>query len=86
MDGTAAAIYRVSTEEESDKNLSLPAQLEACRRFADERGWGVEHGGDRVIKAVLKEPFRLLEGRKGPVPKAFQRESAVAEEVVGGEA
>src|SRR5688500_16416983 len=39
---TTAAIYvRVSTEEQADQNLSIPAQLDICRRFAEERGWQV---------------------------------------------
>ena len=39
---TTAAIYvRVTTEEQGDKNLSLPAQLAVCRRFAEEQGWQV---------------------------------------------
>jgi site-specific DNA recombinase len=43
-------------------------------------------GGDRVIKAVLKEPFRLLEGRKVPLRAARWRTSAPSKEVVIGEA
>jgi DNA invertase Pin-like site-specific DNA recombinase len=40
QDETSAAVYvRVSTEEQGDRNLSLPAQLEACRDFIEERGW-----------------------------------------------
>jgi site-specific DNA recombinase len=32
---------RVSTDKQAEKELSLPAQLEACRRFAADRGWHV---------------------------------------------
>ena len=47
---TTAAIYvRVSTEEQGHRNLPLPAQLAACQRFAQERGWQVvrKYGGWR---------------------------------------
>jgi len=37
-----AAIYvRVSTEEQGDKNLSIPFQIEACQRMAETSGWEV---------------------------------------------
>lgn len=32
---------RVSTGEQAERDLSLPAQLRALRRLAEERGWGV---------------------------------------------
>lgn len=34
-----AAIYaRVSTDEQADKGYSLPSQIEACKRFSEQRG------------------------------------------------
>lgn len=33
------AIYvRVSTDEQADKGYSLPSQIEACRKFAEQKG------------------------------------------------
>lgn len=32
---------RVSTERQADKELSIPAQLHACRQYAQQRGWTI---------------------------------------------
>ena len=32
---------RVSTDKQADKELSLPAQLHACRQYATQRGWQI---------------------------------------------
>ena len=34
------AIYARRSKEDRDKTASLPEQIEACRRYAEERGWG----------------------------------------------
>jgi DNA invertase Pin-like site-specific DNA recombinase len=63
MDAAGAAIYvRVSTEEQGDRNLSLPAQLAACRRLAEERGWSVVHEYRDVAsaKSDRREGFQAL--------------------------
>ena len=40
--GIRTAIYaRVSSDEQADRNLSIPAQLEACRYLAKGKGWKV---------------------------------------------
>jgi site-specific DNA recombinase len=37
-----ATLYgRVSTAEQAEKGLSIPAQLEACRRFCSVQGWTI---------------------------------------------
>jgi site-specific DNA recombinase len=39
-----AAIYaRVSSEKQAEKDLSIPAQLKALRKYALERGWDIVH-------------------------------------------
>jgi len=63
MPGSTAAIYvRVSTEEQGDRNLSLPAQLEACHRFADQQGWQVvrEYQDVGSAKSDQREAFQTL--------------------------
>ena len=40
--GMKMAIYaRVSSEKQAEKDLSIPAQLKALRRYALERGWEI---------------------------------------------
>ncbi len=40
----SAVIYtRVSTDRQAEKDLSLPAQLEICRRYARENGLVVSY-------------------------------------------
>ncbi len=43
MDAVLRAILyaRVSTDEQADKGYSLPSQLEACRRYAEQHGFTV---------------------------------------------
>jgi site-specific DNA recombinase len=39
-----AAIYaRVSSEKQAEKDLSIPAQLKALRKYALDRGWEIVH-------------------------------------------
>ena len=52
-----AALYaRVSTEEQAERQKSIPQQLEACRAYCKERGWQVvaEHT-DPGISGTLEE-------------------------------
>jgi DNA invertase Pin-like site-specific DNA recombinase len=59
MDTVAAAIYiRVSTEEQGQKNLSLPAQADVCQRFASDRGW-------RVVRRYEDRASGKTDRRKG---------------------
>ena len=54
-----AVIYaRVSTEDQAKHGYSLPSQLEACRKYAEERGWQVvaEITDDGVSGAKLDRP------------------------------
>lgn len=54
---TRAAIYiRVSTEEQGDKNLSIPFQLATCHSYAAHRGWTV--AGEYVDVASGKNDRR----------------------------
>ena len=39
MNKQAAIYVRVSTDEQADKGYSLPSQIEACRRFAEYKGF-----------------------------------------------
>lgn len=40
--GMRVAIYaRVSSDDQADRNFSIPAQLEACRYYAQGKGWTV---------------------------------------------
>ncbi len=59
---TAATYVRVSTEEQGDNNLSLPAQLDACRHLADERGWDVaqEYRDVGSAKSDQRKGFQAL--------------------------
>jgi DNA invertase Pin-like site-specific DNA recombinase len=42
MDNKRAAIYaRVSTDEQAEKDLSIPFQLERCRYHAQGKGWDI---------------------------------------------
>jgi len=65
----AAAYVRVSTEEQGDRNLSIPAQLAACRRFAGERGWeaGEVYSDVASGKSDRRADFRRLmdDARRG---------------------
>ena len=53
-----AAIYaRVSTEHQEKHGYSLPSQLEACRKYAKERGWQVvTEETDDVSGATIDRP------------------------------
>jgi len=70
MDADISAIYvRVSTEEQGDRNLSIPAQVAACRRFAGERGWeaGEVYSDVASGKTDQRADFRRLmdDARRG---------------------
>jgi site-specific DNA recombinase len=41
MTKRAVLMARVSTDEQAEKGYSLPSQLEACRKYAEEHGFGV---------------------------------------------
>ncbi len=48
--GMKSAIYaRVSSEKQAEKDLSIPAQLKALRKYALDRGW--EIGSEYVYEA-----------------------------------
>jgi site-specific DNA recombinase len=66
---------RVSTEKQAEKELSIPAQLEAMRAYAGARGWSVVgefvEPGVSARTAERPELRRLLERcRAEPVPGA----------------
>ncbi|MDD5147719.1 MAG: recombinase family protein [Candidatus Daviesbacteria bacterium] len=47
-----ALIYlRVSTDEQADKGLSIPAQKEACLKYAEVKQWEVDQEKDVYIDA-----------------------------------
>jgi site-specific DNA recombinase len=53
------SIYaRVSTEDQAKHGYSLPSQMEACRKYAEERGWAVvdEISDEGVSGAALDRP------------------------------
>ena len=71
---TGLIYTRVSSDEQAKKGLSLPAQLQACRRYAAERGWLISGEYEDVLsgkrddrrgyQSVLTEARRLTsEGR-----------------------
>ncbi|MGE0903767.1 MULTISPECIES: recombinase family protein [Dehalococcoides] len=39
--GKAAIYARVSSERQAEKDLSIPAQIKALRKYALERGWDI---------------------------------------------
>ena len=41
MTKRAVAYGRVSTENQAKHGYSLPSQLEACRKYIDQKGWGI---------------------------------------------
>ena len=41
MTQRAVAYGRVSTENQAKHGYSLPSQLEACRKYIDQKGWGI---------------------------------------------
>jgi site-specific DNA recombinase len=49
---------RVSTEDQAKHGYSLPSQIEACRKYAEERGWTVvaEISDDGISGATLDRP------------------------------
>ena len=64
----AAAIYaRVSSEKQAEKDLSIPAQLKALRRYALERGW-----------EIVSEYIDEAESAKSASRPAFQEMVAAA--------
>jgi len=46
---------RESTEDQAKHGYSLPSQMEACRKYAEERGWSVvaEITDDGISGAIL---------------------------------
>ena len=58
MSKRVALYARVSTEDQARYGYSLPSQLEACRKYAEERGWTVvaEVSEDGVSGATLDRP------------------------------
>ena len=66
-----AAIYvRVSTDEQAEKGYSLPSQLEACRRYADQFGYEVigefsdDYSGRKLNRPGLDQVRDLICARK----------------------
>ena len=49
---------RVSTEDQAKHGYSLPTQMEACRKYAEERGWSVvaEISDDGISGAAFDRP------------------------------
>jgi site-specific DNA recombinase len=49
---------RVSTEDQAKHGYSLPSQIEACRKYAEQQGWSVvaEISDDGVSGAILDRP------------------------------
>src|SRR4051794_17388046 len=78
-----ALIYtRVSSDEQAAEGLSLAAQLDACRRYAAERGWiiGAEYQDvlsgsrdDRPQYQALLAEARRLAGAGKPVAVVVMR-------------
>jgi len=67
-EGRVAAIYaRVSSEKQAEKDLSIPAQLKALRRYALERGW-----------EIVSEYIDEAESAKSASRPAFQEMVAAA--------
>ena len=63
-----AAIYaRVSSEKQAEKDLSIPAQLKALRRYALDRGW-----------EIVSEYIDEAESAKSAGRPAFQEMIAAA--------
>jgi len=58
MSKRAVTYARVSTEDQAKHGYSLPSQIEACRKYAEERGWSVvaEITDDGVSGAILDRP------------------------------
>jgi DNA invertase Pin-like site-specific DNA recombinase len=64
-----ALIYtRVSSDEQAKDGLSLPAQLQACRRYCGERGWLIAGEYEDVLTGTRDDRPRyqelLLEARR----------------------
>ena len=75
MDNKRCCIYaRVSTEEQAERDLSIPFQLERCRYHAQGKGWRVvkefvdagesartdkRHDFQRMISAARNKEFDL---------------------------
>jgi site-specific DNA recombinase len=66
-----AAIYaRVSTDEQAEKGYSLPSQLEACRRYADQYGYEIigefsdDYSGRKLNRPELDKVRDLICARK----------------------
>ncbi len=69
MNNRAVLYARVSTEEQT-KGYSLPTQLEACRRYALDKGYQVEreftdaHTGTELDRPGLNELYQFVETTK----------------------
>lgn len=60
---------RVSSEQQADRELSIPAQREALQRYADERGWN-----------IIDEYVDEAKSAKTDARPAFQRMIAAAQQ------
>ena len=58
MSKRVSTYARVSTEDQAKHGYSLPSQIEACRKYAEERGWLVaaEISDNGVSGAALDRP------------------------------
>jgi site-specific DNA recombinase len=69
MNNRVISYARVSTEEQT-KGYSLPTQLEACRRYAEEKGYQVvkeftdAHTGTELERPGLNELYQFIETNK----------------------
>src|SRR5262249_53588774 len=90
---TCFPYVRVSTDEQAQEGLSLPAQIEAIRRYAAGRGWMIapEHvdvmSGRRTdrpqYRAMLAEVERLRAAGK-PVAVAVVRVDRLGRDLIEG--
>jgi DNA invertase Pin-like site-specific DNA recombinase len=60
------ALYaRISDEKQAEKDLSIPAQLKALRKYSIERGW-------EVAAEYFDEAFGAI-GKKNEEPAPYRR-------------
>lgn len=45
----AVAYARVSSKEQADKELSIPAQLEAIQNYCKQKGWKLVHKYNNLV-------------------------------------
>jgi site-specific DNA recombinase len=69
MNNRAVSYARVSSEEQS-KGYSLPTQLEACKRYAEDKGYQIvkeftdAHTGTELERPGLNELYQFIEANK----------------------